>query len=97
MLSLLTACHGQCVRCHVTMQSSPAAALAAVADAHTCAVQARTADMLSESRRLRAALQTSEARSGLVQQFLQQYQLSHDEVYALKVRRSAGGCRASFP
>jgi hypothetical protein len=46
--------------------------------------------MLSESRRLRAALQTSEARSGLVQQFLQQYQLSHDEVYALKVRRSAG-------
>ena len=50
-------------------------------------MQARTADMLSESRRLRAALQTSEARSGLVQQFLQQYQLSHDEVYALKVWR----------
>ncbi len=42
--------------------------------------------MLTESRRLRAALQTSEARTGLVQQFLQQYQLSHDEVYALKVR-----------
>ena len=59
-------------------------------------MQARTADMLSESRRLRAALQISEARSGLVQQFLQQYQLSHDEVYALKVRRSAGGCHASL-
>lgn len=49
------------------------------------ATQARTADMLTESRRLRGALETSEARSDLVQQFLQQYQLSHDEVYALKV------------
>ncbi len=48
-------------------------------------MQAKTADMLAESRRLRGALETSEARSGLVQQFLQQYQLSHDEVYALKV------------
>lgn len=51
--------------------------------------------MLTESRRLRGAVETSEARSGLVQQFLQQYQLSHDEVYALKVSNAPAGSAMS--
>ena len=47
-----------------------------------------SADLLDETAKLRRLLEGSLHRSQLVDRFLEQYQLSHDEVYALQVRRS---------
>jgi hypothetical protein len=44
-----------------------------------------SADLLDETAKLRRSLEASLHRSRLVEQFLEQYQLSHDEVYALQV------------
>ena len=58
-----------------------------------------SADLLDETAKLRRSLEASLHRSRLVEQFLEQYQLSHDEVYALQVRASLqnswGGPRQS--
>ena len=47
-----------------------------------------SADLLDETAKLRRLLEGSLHRSQLVERFLEQYQLSHDEVYALQVRRT---------
>ena len=47
-----------------------------------------SADLLDETAKLRRLLEGSLHRSQLVERFLEQYQLSHDEVYALQVRRA---------
>jgi Conserved oligomeric complex COG6 len=44
-----------------------------------------TSELLAETEKLTRALAMSTKRSQLVEKFLQQYQLSHDEVYALQV------------
>ena len=48
--------------------------------------RASSADLLSESDRLQHELAVSETRSGLVQNFFEQYQLSGKEISALQVR-----------
>lgn len=45
-----------------------------------------TAELLGETAKLARSLESSARRSQLVGQFLEQYQLSHDELYALQVR-----------
>ena len=47
-----------------------------------------SADLLDETAKLRRLLEGSLHRSQLVERFLEQYQLSHDEVYALQVGRT---------
>ncbi len=51
--------------------------------------RASAAEMLSETERVSRDLAASETRSKLVDAFLQQYQLSPDEVAALQVRTSS--------
>ena len=58
---------------------------ARISEALTSA-RASAADMLSETERVARDLAASETRSKLVDTFLQQYQLSPDEVAALQVR-----------
>ncbi len=58
---------------------------ARISEALTSA-RASAADMLSETERVARDLAASETRSKLVDAFLQQYQLSPDEVAALQVR-----------
>lgn len=48
--------------------------------------------MLVETERVARELAASETRARLVAAFLQQYQLSPDEVAALQVRACAGAC-----
>jgi len=50
------------------------------------ASRAASAELLGETAKLGRSLESSLSRSHLVEQFLEQYQLSHDEVYALQVR-----------
>lgn len=47
--------------------------------------KAASGEMLAETERIARDLAVSETRSGLVEHFLQQYQLSTDEVAALQV------------
>ena len=59
--------------------------------------RASSADLLSETERLQHELGVSETRSGLVQDFFEQYQLSGKEISALQVCSQLVRCMLHSP